>query len=254
MSIHILAVGMNYPGTSSELGGCVNDARDVADTFAPYCETTKVLVNSRATRKGILSAGNLFLSRLKPGDLGIMSISGHGTRERGEKGFNEAIVCHDFELLWDTELSGMLAKRAQGSVLAVLADTCHSGGLPRGSGGRIRMAAAATRVPRSIPMSRCKRHPRQEGQKLRALPNVIAYLACKADEFAYDASFSGRGNGAMTRYLIDSLEMKTTETFGKLFKKVTKHLPSEDYPQTPVVVASDRWLARTLGQFRKGTA
>jgi metacaspase-1 len=251
MSIHLLAIGMNYPGTSSELYGCANDARDIAERFKPYCASTKVLLDSQADRDGIFKEGRKFLDRLAPGDLGILSISGHGTRERSGTRYNEAVVCADMELIYDTEMGGLLGKRARGSTLAVLADTCHAGGLPRGaSHGRTRQLIPG-KIVKAIPIGRCHKHKPEKGTSMRALRDVISYLAAQDKEYAYDGRFDNRPNGAMTYYLLGSVELIPTESFGKISRKVDKKLPTDEYDQTPVCVASARNLRRTLGEWRK---
>lgn len=251
--IHYLGIGNNFPGTSSELAGCVNDVRDIAAIFKPYCATTKTIINSKADRDGVYKEGRIFLDRLKKGDLGILWISGHGTRERGSNGYNEGVVTADMEIIWDYEMNGLLRKRARGSVLVVGADVCHAGGLPRGwSKGRSRPAKEGKR-PKAIPISLCRRHKYEGPQRIRALPDVIGYLACLATQVAYDAWFDGRANGAMTEHVKQSVALQPGETFGKIFKKLSKLLPNEEYDQEPQVSASAANLRRTLKSFAKAT-
>jgi hypothetical protein len=255
--IHLLSIGNNYPASASELYGCVNDAKDTADEFKPWLASAKTIANSKADHPGIFKEGRTFLERLEPGDLGIISNSSHGTREKISGAWHEAIVCADFELIYDREFDALLSARAEGSYLAVFSDSCHAGGLPRGGSfaAAVPKFAAVTRQPKTIPLSRCSTHKLADRSTMRALKNVIYFSGCKETEYSYDATFDGRPNGAMTYYLLKAFrERKQNTTFGQLFAKLAGkrprgYLPTDEYPQTPIVVASAKNLKRTLKSF-----
>lgn len=255
--IHHLGIGNNFVGTSSELAGCVNDAKDTAAEFKPWLASSKVIVNTKADHAGIFKEGRKFLDRLEPGDLGIISNSSHGTREKIGGKWHEAIVTDGFDLIYDVEFDALLSDRAPGSFLAVFSDSCFSGGLPRGGTfSQLREQIPQRGKRKTIPLARCQSHKLLDRSAQRALENVIYFSGCKDTEYSYDATFDGRPNGAMTYHLLQAFrELKgSSATFGKLFAKLAGkrpkgYLPTEEYPQTPVVVASQRNLRRTLKSF-----
>jgi len=204
----------------------------------------------------VFKEGKTFLDRLTKGDLGILWISGHGTREKSGSVYHEGLVWAGMDVEWDYSLNGLLRKRDRGSVLVVGADVCHAGGLPRGASLEATKPRTGKRI-KAIPFGLC--HAEKyigNPEKLTALPDVIPFLGCQAKEYSYDAWFDGRANGAMTHYAMLSTELKPSETFGQIYLKLAGKrpkgfLPNDEYDQTPVVVASAKNLKRTLGEFRK---
>jgi hypothetical protein len=174
-------------------------------------------------------------------------------------------VLADFSLIYDREFDALLSSRDPKSYLAIFADTCHSGGLPRGR-HNLPITQQFTFVPigtkllvrekaaKTIPLSRCRRHKMTQlaGPALR---NVIYFSGCKASEFSYDAMFNGRANGAMTYYLLKAFrERKAKTTFGQLFQSLAGkkgYLPNADYDQTPTVAASAANLRKPLSYFAR---
>lgn len=241
--IHALLVATNFTGTSSELPDCELDARNWSKLLKPWCETCSMLLGKKATRAGILKAGREWLDRLEPGDLGILLFSQHGTIEKINGVWHEAIVCDDFELIYDFESNALLSKRAPKTYVTVLADTCHSGGMPRGN----------PRIPRSIPLSRCKRHKATPPEKMRALRNAILYAGCEGGPGKY--SYSTGNGGAMSLVMQKVIRAQGLDTsFGSLYRGTRRELPSDEWPQAPQVTASATNLRRTLKSFVTGAA
>ena len=88
-----------------DLNGCVNDARDMANTlvicgFAPA--DIRILTNQNATRSNIITYLNWLLANCAAGDSLVFYYSGHGTRvanigaDLELDGLDEAIVPHDY--------------------------------------------------------------------------------------------------------------------------------------------------------------
>jgi hypothetical protein len=233
--IHLLAFGNNYRDTINELPDCELDAENVHALFEPFCASVQIALS--ATRAQMRDATAKFLKSLKSGDLGILFYSGHGTTDRvgGKKA--EAIVCNDFQLIYDFELRADLNKRAKGVMLAMAADSCYSGGLSK--------ATKHHGKPRVVPANVCIRHAARLPAKTPAKPNAI-YEACSANE---TASSTGHG-GAWTNAFIEALgkrEEKTT--LPALHSRIRKLLPSLDYPQHPQFVCDKSLTGRTLKSF-----
>jgi uncharacterized caspase-like protein len=135
-NLYVLAVGVSeYPG-KSKLNYCATDAQLLAKTFQEKSATlynkidVKVLTDKAATKKGILEGLDWLKSKMTPQDVGIVTFSGHGTRDLFG---NFYLVPIDFDPTDEdctTGLSGKLFKERldnmPGRLVAIL-DACHSG-------------------------------------------------------------------------------------------------------------------------------
>jgi hypothetical protein len=144
MAKKAVIVGINdYAPTGTggpDLNGCINDARDMANTLV-ICGFTpsniRILTNQNATKAKIVSYLNWLLTSSATGDSLVFYYSGHGTRvanigaDLEIDGLDEAICPHnyttagvlrddDFKAIFDTKLK-------PGVNLEVIFDCCHSG-------------------------------------------------------------------------------------------------------------------------------
>ncbi|HKZ01913.1 MAG TPA: caspase family protein, partial [Pyrinomonadaceae bacterium] len=100
---YALCIGINdYPGTGSDLAGCVNDANDWASEFRKRDFDVRLLLDSQATGKGMRAAIKQTIARAAPGDLVVIQFSGHGSfvpDEDGDEpdGTDECLCPHDIE-------------------------------------------------------------------------------------------------------------------------------------------------------------
>ena len=84
---YALCIGINdYPGTGSDLSGCVNDARDWGAVLRDKGFTVQTLLNSQATRDGILEAMQSIIGSAVNGDSIVFQFSGHGSYIPDEDG------------------------------------------------------------------------------------------------------------------------------------------------------------------------
>jgi hypothetical protein len=138
-----LIVGINdYAPIGSggpDLNGCVNDARDMANTlvicgFVP--SQIRILTNQNATRANILNYLKSLVSTSVKGDSLVFYYSGHGTRvanigaDLEIDGLDEAICPHDYAsagVIRDDDFKAVLSKLKAGVNLEVVFDCCHSG-------------------------------------------------------------------------------------------------------------------------------
>lgn len=141
-----LIVGINYEGTSYELGGCINDADGIlhklVQDFDFHQSDIQFLIEDVATKKNILDGLERLVKELEPGDLGVFTYSGHGTQTAdlppiGEDDMlDEAIVPIDAvnehsNLIRDDEIHDILLNLSSGVRLVLLMDCCHSETLSR---------------------------------------------------------------------------------------------------------------------------
>lgn len=264
MTLRSLHIGINdYPGTDSDLHGCVNDAQDWSDQLAARGAITFRLFDSGATYEGITSEIERVLGGATAGDTVVITYSGHGTwmpDTNGDEvdGRDEALVPHDIMNsgpILDDDLFVLLSGRPTDAGVVFISDSCHSGTVarlmaplnPRGTkthrrarflppsvflGGRdLRQAAAAQAAPTT-------------GRSRNA---GLLIAGCRDAEFSYDAYFGRRPNGAFTRVAIDALAgLSGRATYNTWFAAIRKALPAEDYPQTPQMSGYPEQMARRV--------
>lgn len=240
MATYATFIGTNYRNTVNELYGCENDARDLLKLCDDKVADRHLLLGKKASRDMVYKVVGDMLSDLRAGDVGIVTFSGHGTRMKAGGSYVEAMVWDDLELTFDYEMDALLRQRDRESMLLLLTDCCHSGTMHRGLTVSRQHNPGA--IPRTIPISKCaQRKPKPQPVSLR---NVLHWAACSEDEYAYDARFGRRSNGAFTYFVIQAAKClqvasdKPEHTYHDWFqliagKRPSGYLPSDDYPQTP---------------------
>ncbi|HEX2725952.1 MAG TPA: caspase family protein [Beijerinckiaceae bacterium] len=251
MAKHALCIGINdYPGTKSDLSGCVNDANDWAEALSARGYHTTKLLDAKATKAAMVDALMQLVESGTPGDSLVFTYSGHGSwlpDDNGDEpdGRDEMLCPHDIsdeQYLMDDELAKMFSRKKKDVLLYFISDSCHSGSVARFAAdplaGRDRMPKIRLLPPlefvkdeelrERIPLAMRAPTSSSNGEVYPAL--LIS--GCKDVEFSYDATFNGRANGAMTRAAIDQLK-KNPATPQEWFRGIRRQLPSQQYPQTP---------------------
>lgn len=134
---YALAIGLNelnpthYGGWRGELSGCEPDAMDMKQIADSQGLKTDMLLTKDATRAAVLSRLDALAEKLEPGDLLIVSYSGHGGQipdQNGDEtdGLDETWCLYDGQLL-DDELHGSWMKFKAGVRILAFSDSCHSG-------------------------------------------------------------------------------------------------------------------------------
>ena len=138
-----LIIGVNdYAPIGSggpDLNGCVNDARDMANTLV-ICGfpalNVRILTNQNATKSNIISNLTHLVTTSKKGDSIVFYYSGHGTRVTNVgtdfevDGLDDAICPHDYAsagVIRDDEFSAIIRRLPAGVNMDVIFDCCHSG-------------------------------------------------------------------------------------------------------------------------------
>lgn len=250
MAKRALCVGINdYPGTNSDLSGCVNDANDWAAALKTRKYDTVVLLDKKATRKGIVTALNELIQGAQAGDSLVFTFSGHGSwlpDDNGDEpdGRDEMLCPYDIDkeqYLMDDDLATIFDQKPADVRLYFISDSCHSGSVAKFAPDPL---ANKNRLPkiRLLPPLQFIKDPSQRERIMLAMRAPVSskgekYPAlllsgCKDVEFSYDADFNGRPNGAMTRVAIDALKKKP-KTPQEWHTEIRRRLPSQMYPQTP---------------------
>ena len=265
-----LCIGINdYPGTDMDLHGCVNDAHDWAAELGRRGYQVTTLVDGQATHQAMRAAMARVIADGASGDTVAITFSGHGTYvfntdpdEDEPDGYDEALCPHDVattgQPLTDDDIHALLASRAPGVRLLLIADSCHSGTVSRAA----MPASASAPRKRFLPMANwLQPEQRARASALQALLGVVhsagSVLApapddpqalddvlmsgCEEgpDNFSYDAVLAGRPNGAFTHYALKALrDLPPGATYDDWHRAITpEYLPVTAFPQTPQLVA-----------------
>ena len=261
MSKRALCIGINdYPGTSSDLAGCVNDANDWASVLSQRGFTVTKLLNKKATGAGIRQAIKALIQGAQKGDSVIIQYSGHGSfvpDKDGDEpdGTDECLCPYDISTkgpITDDELFTLYSDRKPGVKLVIISDSCHSGTVARfapiTTPPTVKGKHAPQRKVRFLPpgtfVSKKKMAELGVRRSIRRStpPGRYAGLlmaGCQDTEYSYDAYFQGRPNGAFTFVALRELKkLPATANYWAWFKAICKALPSQQYPQSPNLYGS----------------
>jgi hypothetical protein len=256
MANRALCVGINdYPGTSMDLAGCLNDARDWQAVLEQRGYHVDSLHDSDATRARIVDALTSLIGQAGADDSIVFTFAGHGSwlpdRNRDEPDGRDEMMCPvdvmSDQYLVDDDLYKLFCTKPAGARLYVIADCCHSGSV-------VRYAAPPSESPdtalkaRFLPPYIFARENRAFERAIdRAAYSpaptklkypAVLFAACQDREFSYDTTFSNRPNGAFTRITLDALRDAHIASPRALHDAIRKTLPSKALPQTPQLFAS----------------
>jgi hypothetical protein len=262
MAKSALCIGINdYPGTQSDLSGCVNDAHDWAGVLEARDFSVTHLLDDQATKVNMVNAIRTQIEATQPGDSVVITYSGHGTfvpDTSGDEpdGRDEGLCPYDIrqgQVLLDDEIHALFAARPAGVRVVLISDSCHSGSVIRWAAP---VADPRTPRPRFLPPSVWlpeDQLPRSGGGEVlsslprgAAAPPWLGSLAladgdllmsgCQDHEYSYDAHFGGRPNGAFTYYALKSLS--DGMSYAEWYRHIRDYLPGASYPQTPQIFGS----------------
>lgn len=263
-----LLVGINaYPG--APLAGCVNDVTDMAAFLTAKCgfaaDSIRLLTDERATTAGILERLNWLLGGLTVGDRVMFHYSGHGTQVAQRDGsgsvnsLDDAICPVDFDwtephMILGKQFKQLFAGVPQGVEFVWVSDSCHSGDLdrmlprPGGSTAVQRfLVPPADLAWRAITAIENKIAPTDFVHATDGL-NLALVSACKSDQTAADARFGGRPNGALTYYLLQTLNAPKSlaKPLTAVVSAVRAALKKAHYAQEPQMAGAQATMGRAF--------
>lgn len=130
---HALVIGIaDYQSTKiNDLSYTDDDARSMADLLAAQgWRVEETLIDSDASKAGIILAIQNLLGRVPKGDYALIYYSGHGVEANG----TSYLVPYDYDvnsnskLISEDELADLFSKHAKTDNLIFIADSCFSGG------------------------------------------------------------------------------------------------------------------------------
>jgi len=261
-----LHIGINdYPGTGSDLSGCVNDADDWRETLEARGFETTSLLDAEATKSNMHESISRIVGDTGRDDITVITYSGHGTWVPDEDddevdGRDEALCpydIHEGQILIDDELYDIFSDRKRGARIIFISDSCHSGTVAKVSNftlgtesdlrraQKIRFLAPEIYIKDNEKL--LKKALRVENVKARGKIRAASVLlsGCKDDEYSYDAWFNGRPNGAFTYVALQTLKsLPDNAAYRNWFRKIREILPHVNYPQTPQLSGSWRQRAK----------
>ena len=251
MTRRALCIGINdYPGTGSDLSGCVNDARDWASELYTRGFEVESLTDAQATRAAMTSAINTLISGAQRGDTVVFTYSGHGTwvvDQDGDEvdGRDEALCPHDISTrgaLLDDEIRQLFDRRGPGVRLLLISDSCHSGSVTRGDDSALDPGGPRARfLPPEAWMKTDELPAAARASTLAVISGIrrtgsdLLLAGCRDQEYSWDTSFAGRPNGAFTFYALKTLREKKPSTYEQWHAEIRKYLPTNRLPQEPQI-------------------
>ncbi|NTX58675.1 caspase family protein [Myxococcus sp. CA039A] len=191
-----LNIGLNlvdpahYAGWDGALVACEADAEDmVAIATERKFSTVRKVLTKDATRGRILKEMDEAARVLQPGDLFLLTYSGHGgqlpDRNSDESDAqDETWVLYDGELI-DDEIHLALSKLKQGVRVLMFSDSCHSGTVSKA-------AYAALRGSGSLELLSDTLHDPTPGERrFKDMPTAIALRTYRDNKAFYDDVMAG---------------------------------------------------------------
>lgn len=148
-----LLVGVaDYPEPENCLAGPVNDVFMMSSLLQEMgfpVDNIRVVLNERATTEGIRERLRWLLGDARGGDTLFLFFAGHGAqipsygRDAEVDRIDECLVPYDFDwrsdkAITDDEFCAMYSQLPYEAQFTVVLDCCHSGGMTRAGGGRVR--------------------------------------------------------------------------------------------------------------------
>lgn len=261
-----LLCGLNYPGTTYPLQGCVNDVNLIADIlteqFGFDAANRRMLTDEAATTAAILERLEWLVADNEPGDVLYFHYSGHGSQMVNQTyeadyepdGKDEIICPHDLnwrdKVIRDDDLKRIFDKVPNGVSLTVVLDCCNSGtGLDQDSEyqpfglGEARNFTARSTGDRWLPMPADIAN-RARGLDLEAKPRSVQsrdvnntgmlITGCQSHQTSADAWIGDRFYGAATYYFAASLAKNGWDaTHMQLITDMNNSMVKYGYSQRP---------------------
>lgn len=231
----------HYGGWSGPLVACENDAIDMELIAKSKGFTSSKLLTKQATRTSVLNQIRSAMKELHPGDIFLLSYSGHGGQlpdisAEESDGLDETWCLFDGQLV-DDELYQLWAEFSADIRILVFSDSCHS--------GTVTKAASATQavIDNNNPTYRCM--PAEIVHRTYNLnkafydkiltnlkePSVKAPVklisGCQDNQLSLDGPFNGLFTGTLKRIWNGGKFQGNYELF---HTKITLQMPSDQTP------------------------
>lgn len=259
MAKRALCIGINdYPGTNSDLFGCVNDAHDWKAALEQRGFSVDLLLDSKATKAAITEQMTKLVKEAKPKDILVITASCHGSwipdLDGDEPDGRDEVLCpYDIgqnRPLIDDEIHTIFSEREKNVQIILISDSCHSGTVIRmapvpreASGPRVRFLPPETFLPAETLKIASARATRRPFPISKTFGGVLM-SGCQDHEYSYDAYFNGRPNGAFSYFALKTLQsLRPNASYKDWHKAIREHLPNTLHPQTPNLLGTKSQMA-----------
>jgi hypothetical protein len=273
MAKRAVLIGINkYQVPGADLRGCVNDVNNLqkalTDHYGFASKDITMLTDHKATKKAMQAAIQKLVAGGKKGDVLLLHYSGHGSNVPDDNGDEadkrDEILCPT-DLDWkdplrDDWLRKAFDKLKPGVSLTVIMDCCHSGTntraiLPLDAPIKERylpspwdlVAAESGRKLRGVVTSELRvssRAKRKQTDTVHADICELLITGCRDTQTSADAFIKGTYNGALTYFLVESIqESKGKLSYRELHKRTLAKLKGE-YDQVPQLEGNQKKFDR----------
>ena len=228
----------NYPGTTNDLRGCLNDAADAIATLKTKGFSCATYYDSMATRAKMLSGIKTAFQCARYGDSVAIVYSAHGSQVRDSSGdeadgWDEVLCPYDWpNYVSDDDLRGILATVPAGVNVDVFLDCCHSGTGTREIGQEFTVRA----LP---PITGKVSHPGLATKAAVVVPtlNHCLWTGCAANQYSAEMTIGGKVRGVFSYFLWK--EIRAGGTRSAIMARVCKQITAIGLKdQTPQLEAS----------------
>jgi len=238
-----LLVGCNYPGSSAELRGCINDVaswEEVLRGFYGFQEQDLIKLTDdqsdprkQPTLANIRMGLQWLVAGAQPGDVLFWSYSGHGCQQASKSqneadGKDEVLCPTDYDsagFLVDDEIFDLIVTPLESGVkLTIILDCCHSGtavDLPfiwdeGGGWGEV-------------------------GGTAYTAGDVQMFSGCEDSQTSADVVRHGRAGGAMTISMTQAIKESPEREYPDLLQRLREILQEGGYEQWPRLTSSQKF-------------
>ena len=265
-----LLIGINYIGTSAELGGCINDVMNMKQVLIHHydyknediltiTDTGRMIGNHRDGLKPtkeiiLIGINNWFLKSIKEGYNQLyFHYSGHGSYLRDQNGDeadgNDECLCPlDYNtagFIRDDELNKMFSSIPENVKLTCVIDACHSASM-----FDLRYELDCI----SVKLEENKNDPdaylfenwsydfhSSENKNYNNTNNILTISGCRDSQTSADAWINNKYQGALSYHLMKTLELNKYDIKIKyLLKDLHCMLENGKYSQKPVITSSKK--------------
>lgn len=252
-----LTIGLNlvdpkhYAGWDGALNACEADAGDMADIAKTQKFMIKTLLTKAATRATVSEEIAKAAKLLKPGDILLLTYSGHGGQLpdlNGDEpdGNDETWCLYDGELV-DDELYSLLGKFANGVRVLVFSDSCHSGtavkavyyhgiAAARSSGSSLALVRYRA-MPPDVALRTYRKNKEfydpilkkadLEKAQQTVKASVLLISGCQDNQYSSDGNFNGLFTGTMLQVWNQG---KFVGSYRKFHKSIVQRMPPDQTP------------------------
>lgn len=246
-----LHVGLNsvdpthYQGWDGKLVACEFDAHDMQAIAESRGFQATVLLTEEAKADRVIEEIEKAAAALGPGDLFLVSYSGHGGQvpdSNGEEGDerDETWVLFDRQLV-DDELYGLWGRFAQGVRILVLSDSCHSGSVTRAafyeaSPANTDPTPRFKMLPREVQEQTYQAHQNlyediqaanPQGEYVGMGAAVLLMSGCQDNQFSRDGDRNGLFTQTLREVWADGAYAGTYRTF---HRAIRNRMPPDQTP------------------------